>query len=54
MMEHHERDFKGIWIPREILALGLPEITRWVWLTYKVDLYAYNPLKGDEHRGTAI
>jgi hypothetical protein len=45
-----ERDFKGIWIPKEILELGLPQIAVWVEKTYQVNLLAENPLE-DIHHG---
>ena len=42
-----ERSFQGIWIPVEILELGLIEIIKWVDETYKVNLQAEFPM-GDE------
>lgn len=42
-----ERDFKGIWIPKEILALGLIEISKWVSTEFKINLLAENPMEGE-------
>ena len=46
-MERIIRDFQGVWIPKEILKLGLPEIRKWVFIQYEVDLYSENPLMED-------
>lgn len=43
-----ERDFKGVWIPKEVLNLGLYDIRKWVLSQYKVDLFAQNPMQEDE------
>jgi hypothetical protein len=43
-----ERDFKGVWIPKEELEKGLSHITEWVLKTYSVDLQAKNPLQEDK------
>lgn len=44
-MEDIKREFKGIWIPKEVLEKGLPTICAWVQSAYKVDLYSENPLE---------
>jgi|tagenome__1003787_1003787.scaffolds.fasta_scaffold19343228_2 hypothetical protein len=43
-----ERDFKGIWIPVEVLEKGLPFIADWTLTTYKINLLAEKPLQGDK------
>ena len=43
-----ERDFKGVWIPKEVLEKGLIDIIRWVQINYDLDLQAENPLQGDK------
>lgn len=42
-----ERSFQGIWIPVEILELGLVEIIRWVNATYQVNLQAEYPMEDE-------
>jgi hypothetical protein len=49
-MEELQRDFKGIWIPKEVLALGLPTFRIWVKRQYGIDLYAENPVEEGESK----
>lgn len=42
-----ERDFKGIWIPKEILVLGLMHIIPWVMKEYNINLALEKPLQED-------
>jgi hypothetical protein len=43
-----KQEFKGIWIPKDVLERGLLTITAFVLEEYQVDLLAENPLEGDE------
>jgi hypothetical protein len=43
-----KRDFKGVWIPLDVLERGLLIITAWCLEEYQIDLLAENPLEGDE------
>lgn len=49
-MKELQRDFKGIWIPKEILALGLIEIGWWVQKEYNINLMAKNPVEEGESK----
>jgi hypothetical protein len=42
-----ERELKGIWIPSEILSLGVIEMNRWVYQQYGINLYAKNPMEDE-------
>ena len=40
-----ERDFKGIWVPKEILSKGLNRIIEWILQEYGIDLTVENPVE---------
>lgn len=44
----NERDFKGIWIPKEILTEGIPTIFQWVNKEYGINLYLEKSLQEDK------
>lgn len=43
-----EREFLGIWIPKNVLRQGLPFTLAWVQDTYKIDLNSENPLQEEK------
>ena len=43
-----EREFKGVWIPVEVLKKGQPYIHQWTLTTYKINLLAEKPLQEDK------